>query len=523
MLGLRRLSPAAPTDRILQVGEAERPRAQPPSDVAPDEIERSLRRGAFWALGSQIAVQVIRFGGVVVLARLLTPDEYGMAAIAVTLGSFSAILGDLGYSMAVVQASSVSQRLASTACWCALAAGVILSTCAALGAYPAAQLLGEPEVTGLVMVGGLTLFLVATGSTSKALLTRSMSFDVIQSAGMAASVVATVSAIAAAAMGAGAWALVLQQVVLATVTSALFILAARWRPSLEFARTAFRSLSKYALPITGGHVFGILQPLVTVLLIGYLVGVEELGIWNLSMALVAVPVTLLAYPVAQVLYAAFARMRDDPERVAEVWLTGFTRLAAVVLPALFGLIAVAPDLIPLAFGSQWVPAVPVVQILGVWIMSRSLQTWNNSVMDAAGKPHISMILNATVLIALPPSIWLGSAYGIEGVAVAFSLSALIFGELPSFVITTRQLGLGGLSVLGRLRGIALSSATACIAVVLVRQVLEKAGVGVELRLALSIMVGVAVYVPCLTLVARDIATQLLQMARGLRPVPRPGG
>jgi hypothetical protein len=57
----------------------------------------------------------------------------------------------------------------------------------------------------------------------------------------------------------------------------------------------------------------------------------------------------------------------------------------------------------------------------------------------------------------------------------------------------------------------------------VRQVLEEAGVGVELRLALSIMVGVAVYVPCLTLVARDIATQLLQMARGLRPVPRPGG
>jgi O-antigen/teichoic acid export membrane protein len=98
----------------------------------------------------------------------------------------------------------------------------------------------------------------------------------------------------------------------------------------------------------------------------------------------------------------------------------FTLLAAVVLPALIGLIAVAPDLIPLAFGSQLVAAVPVIQILGVYIMSRTLRSWNSPVMDAAGKPHISMLLSTWVLIALPPSIWLGSEFGIEGVAIAFT-------------------------------------------------------------------------------------------------------
>jgi teichuronic acid exporter len=513
---------AGPFARFLQVGEDQRARfAQPRTEVAPDEIERSLRRGVFWALGSQIAGQAIRIVSVVVLARLLTPDDYGTAALAVTLASFSMILGDLGYGTALVQATTASQRWASTACWCAVAAGVLGSSIAALGAYPAARVLGEPEVTDLVIVGGLTLFFVAAGATSNALLTRSMSFGVIQSAAVAASALATVCAIVAAAIGAGAWALVIQQVVLAAGTSALFILAARWSPSFEFSRAAFRSLSRFALPLTGGSVFFVLQGLVTVLLVGSLVGIDELGIWTLSMAIVIVPLTLLAAPLSRVIYAAFARMRESKERVAEVWLNGFVLLAAVVLPALFGLVAVAPDLIPLVFGSQWVPAVSVVQILCVFVMVRTLQTWNNAVMDAAGKPHVAMIINVSVLIALPPSIWLGSTFGIEGVAVAYSLAAFIFGELPSFVLTTRELSLRALSVLGRLRGIVLSSALTCIAAVFVRLTLEGGGVRVELRVALSLIVGGAIYVLCLRFFARTVADQLLRMVEPLRRALRP--
>jgi O-antigen/teichoic acid export membrane protein len=515
---LRRLLPSTATERYLGTGETRRPRvAQPPADVAPHEVERSLKRGSLWALGAQVAVQAIRFAGVVVLARLLSPDDYGAAAVAVTIGAFSMILGDLGYGMALVQSPKASQRGASTAFWCAIGAGAIGSALAALGAYPAALLLDEPSVTPLVIAGGLTLFLVAAGSASNALLTRSMSFGVIQGATAAAWVVGTASAIAAAVLGAGAWALVLQQVILAAVTSAILIMAARWRPSFQFSRPAFRSLSSFAWTVTGGHAFGALQPLVAVLLVGNLVGIEELGIWNLSMSVVLVPISLLAYPLAKVIYAAFARMRDNPERIAEVWLNGFTLLSAVVLPALFGLIAMAPDLVPLAFGAQWAAAVSVIQILSVWVVSRALQTWNTPVMDAAGKPHVSLLLNAFVLIALPPSIWLGSNFGIEGVAVAFALSALICGELPSFVLTTRELSLRGVSVLSRLRGVALAAAAMCVAVAFARHTLEAGGIGLEPRAALSIVVGASVYALCLSLVAGDVVKQLLGMVRGFGP------
>jgi PST family polysaccharide transporter len=516
MAALRRLLPSAATGRFVPVGGDQRADVvQPPTDVAPHEIEGSVKRGAAWALGSQIATQALRLVGVAVLARLLTPDDYGAAALAITIASFSMILGDLGYGSALVQASTASQRRASTAFWCALGAGAVCSGCVALGAYPASLALDDPEVTALAAVGGITLLLVALGSTSNALLTRAMSFGVIQGASMIAWLVATPCAIVAAAIGAGAWALVVQQVVLAAVMSACVIVPARWRPSLQFSRADLRSLTRFAVPYTGASAFFLLQQVVTVLLVGHFVGIEALGIWNLSMAIVFVPLSLLAYPVSRVIYAAFARMRDSQERVAEMWLKGFTLLAAVVLPALFLLIAVAPDVVPVAFGSQWRPAVPVVQILCVLVMSRTLQTWNEAVMDAAGKPHVAMLLTGSVLVALLPSIWLGSAFGIEGVAVAYCVASLICGELPSFVLTTRELSLKGLSVLRCLQGIVPACAAACIAVVFVRHGLEELGLLIEPRILLSVAVGVAVYVLCLTLFARSVARQLLGIASAL--------
>jgi polysaccharide transporter, PST family len=512
----------APAARRVPPGETTPAGTTVPSDVAPHRIERFLKRGAVWTLGSQLAVQGVRFAGVIVLARLLTPDAYGVAALAVTIGSFSAILGDFGYGMALIQAKTVTQRWASTAFWCALGAGAAGSVIVAIGAYPAALALDEPEVAGLAIVGGMTLFLVGAGAASNALLTRSMSFGLIQGATLVAWVLATGSAVTAAALGAGAWALVLQQVVLATVTTVWVVLAARWRPSPEFSREAFRWFSKFALPVTGTAAFGVLQLLVTVLLIGHLAGVEDLGIWNFAMALVMVPASLIAYPLTKVVYGAFARLRDTPERVAMLWLNAVTMLAAAVLPTLFGLIALAPDLVPLAFGDQWTGSVAVIQLLTIFMMARALQTCNSPVMDAAGKPQIGTLLNATVLVGLPPAILIGNSLGgLEGIAIGFNLAVLICGEIPSFVVTTRELSLSAVGVLKKLRGIAFCAAVACIAAVLVRQALEDSGMAAEPRLLLSLFALAGAYCLALALFARGSALDLVRMARTLGPALRP--
>ena len=156
--------------RLLPEGEPSERTMEAPADVAPHEVERSLKHGAIWALGTQFGAQAIRFAGVIVLARLLTPSDYGAAALAVAIASYSMLLGDLGYGGALIQAESAPRRWASTAFWCALAAGGIGTLGVALGAYPFALALGDPEVALLAIAGGLTLLLVGAGSASTALL-----------------------------------------------------------------------------------------------------------------------------------------------------------------------------------------------------------------------------------------------------------------------------------------------------------------------------------------------------------------
>jgi PST family polysaccharide transporter len=382
-----------------------------------------------------------------------------------------------------------------------------------LGAYPAAVIVGDPQVTGLIIVGGSTLALSALGSASAALLTRSMNFRVLQGSNLIAWAIASAVAVAAAFAGAGPWSLVSQQVVLIGLTSALIIMALGWRPSFEFSVIDARQLFRFALPFTGSSVFFVLQGIVVTLLVGHLLGVDQLGIWTFAMSMVVLPFSLVVTPLTRVLYAGFARMRDQQDRMAEIWLSATALLSSIVVPMCLGLIAVAPDAIPLVFGRQWTPAVPIVQILAIFALVRALQAWGTSVIDAAGKPHLTMLCMAAVLLVLPVAVWIGSSYGLEGVAVLYVVAVLLFAEVPGLVFTTRELSVRPGTVARRLGGIVVSSVVMCAMVTFLRVGLEHGGLRAGTRLSLSIVGGIIVYLGCLRVFAPGVSKQLFALLR----------
>jgi O-antigen/teichoic acid export membrane protein len=483
-------------------------------DAPAGDVERLLKLGVLWTAGSQIALQVLRLVTVVALARLLSPDEYGTAALAVMIASYSTILGDLGYGGALVQTAVVSRASTSTAFWCSVAAGATGFTLCALAAFPTSVLLDEPEAFGLIIAGGATLLVVACGSTSNALLTRALAFRRLQLIALTSVAGASVCAVVAALSGAGPWALALQQLVLALTGASLVVIAARWHPSLDFSISEFKRLSAFALPYTASAVLFVLYNLASIFFIGWWVGVEELGWWVMAMTIVVLPYTLLGGPVARVVFAGFARMRDRPERVGELWLQGTLLLSALLLPSLFGLAAVAPDLIPLLLGEDWVGAVDIARILCVFAILTSLVTWSSAVLEAAGKPQVTMFTNAATLIALPIGIWVGSQVGIEAVAAAYVLVLFIFADAPIFLITLRELSLASGPVMRQAGRLAAASMLMFVAVIVARSTLVNAGVGPELRLVLSIVVGAATYALLLWRLSPGIASQLIGLLPG---------
>jgi O-antigen/teichoic acid export membrane protein len=490
--------------------------APPESSPQPEgafHVERSVRTGVLWKFVGQLGVQGTRFVTVAVLARLLEPADYGSAAVAVALASFAPTLGDMGMGAALVQTDRATRRVRSTAFWGSLGFGVAISALFVVFAYPVGTFLDDPRIGAMVAVGALTFAIYSLGSTSHATYLRAMNFRTVELRFMVALVVAGVLSVVAAASGLGAWALVLQQIVLIATFVAALWWRAGWRPTFEFSGEAFRQLARFAVQVAGGRWARLIELLILSLLIGKLVSVSALGAWTFAMSTVILPLTVISIPIAEVLFSAFSRLRGQRERIASLWLDSIGLLAAVVLPVLVGLIVVAPDLIPLVFGAQWHVSVPIIQILSIYVIIRSLQSWNSVVLDAAGRPNVTLWTQVAALCLTPFAVILGARWSVEAVALCFVLGQLLAVEIPSFLYVLSELRVAPRKVALRLSGIAAATTVMAVTCLVGRFWFSELGVGLAGRTALTISLGVFAYTLALSLFAPDIRRRAIALAK----------
>jgi O-antigen/teichoic acid export membrane protein len=476
--------------------------------------EQMVGRGVTWKLAGQVAVQLLRLATVAVLARFLTPADYGTAAVAIALAAFAFQVADMGIGSALVQTESAPQEVRSTAFWAAIGCGFGLFLLMTALSKPVASFMGEPEIAGMVVAGGLTFAIYSVGSASQAVLMREMRFRGIELRNWLALATGSVFAIVAVATGVGAWALVLQQIVFFATFSTALWWRAGWRPSLTFSVPIFRRLASFAIRIAGGRWARLGELLVLTLLIGHLTSVADLGAWSFAMSMVILPLSLVAIPIAEVLFSAFSRLRDQPERMRALWLDSIAYLAAVLLPLLLGLMVTAPDVIPVVFGSRWTVSVGLVQVLSVAVIIRGLQSWGSVYMDAVGRPEVTAWTQLASLCLTPVAVLVGVHWGIEGVAVCYVISQFIAVEVPMCILVLRQMELRLTTVLRRIWGVVAASLILTAACVLTRSALEAAGVEMAARALLTIAAGVLVYVPAMWWLAPQVSRTVVGLAAG---------
>ena len=486
-----------------------------PDGSAPDHLERSVGIGVVWKLVGQFGVQGIRLVTVAIIARILTPADYGAAAIAIALASFAPTVADMGMGAALVQTDRATQVVRSTVFWASLAFGVAFSALAAVSAGPIGRFLDDPRVGTIVAVGGLTFAICALASTSQAVFMREMKFRSIELRFWFAVVVASGLAVIAASLGAGAWALVVQQVALLATFAVALWWRAGWHPTFEFSGLVFRRLGSFAVRVAGGRWARLAELLVLSLLIGKLVGVPALGAWSFAMSTVILPLTVIAIPIAEVLFSAFSRLRGERERMAALWLESNRLLAAVILPVLVGLVVVAPDLIPAVFGSHWHVSVGIIQILSVYVMIRSLQSWSSVLLDAVGRPQVTLWTQLVALCLTPLAVVIGSQWSLEAVAGCFVIGQLIAVEVPVLLLVLSELRVSATTLATRLFGVAAATFVMGTACFLGRIALSTLEVGMAERAALTIALGLLVYAVALWWLAPDICLRAVRLGRRL--------
>jgi PST family polysaccharide transporter len=317
---------------------------------AGDPAERYLRTdnlkadlGARAARGGAVTVVtqgskfVLSLGATAVLARLLTPQDYGLVGMVAIVTGFVALFKDLGLSTATVQHAELNQRQVSALFWLnvALSAAVMLFTAALSPAV--AWFFGDPRLMTITLVSTLGFLFGGLTVQHEALLRRQMRFGALSAVAFVALVCNIAVSVALAAAGAGYWALIGGQLALGCATMCGVWVACGWRPGSPSAYGEVRTLVAFGRDLTGFGVINYFARNLDNLLIGRVWGAQQLGFYAKSYQLLLLPLDQINEPITAVAVPALSRLHDDPERYRKAYLRLLEKVALLTMPGVTGL------------------------------------------------------------------------------------------------------------------------------------------------------------------------------------------
>jgi PST family polysaccharide transporter len=326
--------------------------------------EMALASGMRWSGISVVGREAARMTFTIILARLVGPEAFGIVAQAVVYMVIVGLLLDQGFSSALIQRPRIAPDLPGAIVSVTLAAGAVV-TAFTLAVAPAwAAFMNTPELALVLTMLAPSLLLRAACVTPRALLLRSMAFRRVGIADITAATVGGTLGVTAAVLGAGYWALVVQLVCTDAVLLGMYVLlgAGRW-PNLHIS-TLGEVVGFSVRAFAAGMVTSIARN-VDNLLVGKFQGAEALAFYGLGYRLLLFPVQLLSTTIGGVLFPAFSRLADDLDGIRSEMSRVTRALASVVLPTMALVAAAAPQVVVLLFGSDWEPAVRIVQVLAI--------------------------------------------------------------------------------------------------------------------------------------------------------------
>lgn len=480
--------------------------------------EKALSATA-WSAADILLRQGVQFAISVVLARLLTPVEFGTIALLYLFVGIAGALAEGGLTTALIQRQDTTIEDESTVFWLNMGVGSLMALLFWLSGPAIAALYDVRVLEPLSGVMAITVVVTAAGGVQRALFTKGLDFRPLMFAGAVAVVSSGAVAIWLAFTGYGVWALAAQALVSAAMTTLVLWLASRWRPRLVFSLASARRLFGFGGYMLASTLLEITYSRLYTVLIGKLHGVRELGYYSRADTTAMFPAAILNGIVARVAFPLFSRMADDPIRLRTNLRLALQAVMLVNAPAMFGLAAVAGPLVLVLFGEQWRPAVPFLQVLCLVGLMMPFHVLNLQALMGLGRSDlffrlevVKKVLGISILVAVA---------GFGAIAVAWGMAAA--SALSYFVNAHYSGRLIGYGAASQLRDTAPTMAAAAAMAAGVAWLSAWLGGGSPTMLLLvSVAAGAVVYP--LTVVAFRLTalTSLLSLLRGARPVAQSG-
>ena len=456
------------------------------TNSAPSE---AIKGGAAIAM-SKIGRQVLTLCIMVMLARLLTPEEFGAIAVIAAILALGLALQQAGLSGATVQRERVSNQAVSTMFWINVSLGLTLTLLFVALAHPIADFFHYPELAALCQAASLTFLLNGLVAQHRALLQRSMRFVTTARIDMGSALFGGLCAITLASAGFGYWALVAQVLTSDTLALLMLIRAVRWPLTRPALTSEVREMVTFGASMLGFNLVVTIAYNLHVVLLGRGVGIAAAGIYTRAYALARIPQSLLQTAAAHVALPKLSRVQGDDAGFASFYYKGVQLLSLVALPVALAFAVFGDQIALLVYGSQWGEVSDLLRIFSIGLAVAPLLHSTGPVFLARGEPHRMLrwgILSSCVIML---GTVIGVRWGTIGVACGWSASMLLL-LLPCLIYSYRGTDLTLCGLIRAVGGVYAAAACALPLGWITRQVL--AGLPMVLELGLALGFSLIVY------------------------------
>lgn len=367
---------------------------------------------------------VLQIASVVLLARLLEPEHFGLFAMVTPIVSLAVLVGDLGIGQALITAKSIRQDQASTLFWCNIAVAALLTAILALLAPLIAAFFGQPELVPIVIALSASVLLSGFATQHLAILNRGLRFGALAAIEIAAAAIAFAAALGIALVYPSPWALVASPIVTTVVTMLGSWFVTRWVPSRPGPIAEIAPMLRFGSGVTGFNLANFLARNADDIIIGRAAGPVVLGNYDRAYKLLLMPLEQVSRPIGRVMLPILSQLSDQPARYSAAYLRTVRQIMLVALPGVVLLLMEAERVIPLLLGPGWDDAVIIFQWLAIAGLHQPLTTtmgWLFLSQGRSGEFALWGMINAAALLAAF-TVGISLIGGAVGVAQAYALT-----------------------------------------------------------------------------------------------------
>ncbi len=391
-----------------------------------EQFRANLRRHAVKGTGatlvSQFSTFFIQMTGVVVLARILTPEDFGLVAMVTAIYTFFRLMRNFGLTDATIQEKELDHGKVSTLFWVNAAfAGVMTLGFMALGPV-IAWFYGEPRVTWIAVIISLDLFFGGLATQHRALLKRNFQFYRDAAVEIPSALLGYGAAVFLALHGWGYWALAMRWAVSALVEVVASWMFCRWRPGLPVSGSGVMPMIRFGRNMLGNFSVGYFSNYLDKILIGWRYGTLSLGFYDRAYYLFMAPAQKMATPLTHVAVATLSKLRDEPKKYRRYYLNAVSMLAFIGFPLSAVLTVMSRDVVLLLLGPQWGRSARIFSVFGLAIGIQMIYATNAWLHISQGRSDRWFRWSLFGTVCTVGAFLAGLPFGPTGVVIAYTAS-----------------------------------------------------------------------------------------------------